>query len=118
MFKLLEYYGRFQGVRGDLTGLPAWGRLLLFVAALPGALLIGLSITALLVSILALLLLTVPLYRLLKAVTSGREGGRPAARASRGAVETVVVADDGSETIVEDVSPRAGRRQIDVKIID
>ena len=112
MFKVLEYYGRFQSLRGNLIVLPAWGRVLLFVASLPGVLLISLSIAALLVSILALLLLTVPLYRLLKALS-----GRPEARESDEAVETVVMT-EGSEAVVEDVSPRPGRRQIDVKIID
>jgi hypothetical protein len=68
MFRLIEYYGRFQGVRGRIGGLPGWARGLILVAALPGVVLIGLSILALLGSILALLLFTVPLYRVLKAV--------------------------------------------------
>ena len=45
-------------------------------AALPGIVLIALSVLALLVSILALLLLTVPLYRLLGALTGTRSAGR------------------------------------------
>ena len=68
MFKLLEYFGRIQGVRGQMLGLPGWARSLIFVIALPGIALIALSILALLVSILALLLLTVPLYRVLRAL--------------------------------------------------
>ena len=69
MERVVEYYTRFQGVRGRLTGLPPWARFLLFLASLPGILLICLSILAFGVSLLALLLLTVPLYRLLRLVT-------------------------------------------------
>ena len=71
---VVEYVTRFQGLRGRLTGLPAWARFLLFLASLPGILVIALSILAFLVSLLALLLLTVPLYRLLKLVTGTGEG--------------------------------------------
>jgi len=71
MFKVIEYYSRFQGMRGQLIRLPGWCRVLLFIAAVPGILLISLSILALLVSILALLLLTVPLYRILRFLVGG-----------------------------------------------
>jgi len=69
MVRVVEYYNRVQGVRGRLTGLPEWARVLLFIAALPGIFLIALSILTFLVSLAALLLLTVPLYRVLKWVT-------------------------------------------------
>src|SRR5437763_14101470 len=69
MVRVVEYYTKFQGVRNRLTGLPAWARFLLFLASLPGVLLIALSILAFLVSLLALLLLTVPLYRFLRLLT-------------------------------------------------
>jgi hypothetical protein len=85
MERVVEYYTRFQGVRGRLTGLPGWARFLLFLASLPGILLISLSILAFGVSLLALLLLTVPLYRLLRLVTGTDERStRPAASASAG----------------------------------
>jgi hypothetical protein len=78
VFKILEYYGRFQGVRGQITGLPTWARGMILIAALPGAVLLALSIVAVLVSILALLLLTVPLYRVLNAlVGSNRQPMSP-----------------------------------------
>ena len=77
MVRVVEYYSRFQGVRSRVTGLPAWARFLLFLASLPGVVLIALSILAFLVSLLALLLLTVPLYRLLKLIT-GVEDASPA----------------------------------------
>ena len=72
---VFQYTGRFQTVRGRIGGLPGWAKLLVFAAAVPGIVLIGLSILALLVSILALLLPTVPLYRLLSALAAG--GGSP-----------------------------------------
>ncbi len=73
MIRIIEYFGRVQALRSRLIVLPAWARVLLFIAALPGIVLIGLSIFALLVSLSALLLLTVPLYRLLRAVCGVRE---------------------------------------------
>ena len=69
MFRLLQYYGQWQGFRGRVIQLPAWARLLLMLAALPGIVLVALSILAFLVSVLALLLLAVPAYRVMKAVT-------------------------------------------------
>jgi hypothetical protein len=76
MVRVVEYYTRFQGARSRLTGLPPWARFLLLLASLPGVLLISLSILAFGVSLLALLLLTVPLYRLLRLITgSDRESG-------------------------------------------
>jgi hypothetical protein len=68
MYNFLQYYGRFQGLKGNVGGLPQWARMVLVIVALPGVVLIGLSIVAFLVSLLALLLLTVPVYRVLKAV--------------------------------------------------
>jgi hypothetical protein len=68
MFKLLEYFSRFEALRGRIITLPGWSRGLIFIAALPGVVLIALSILALLVSIFVLLLLTVPLYRVLQAL--------------------------------------------------
>jgi hypothetical protein len=71
MSRVYSYYTRFSGVRGNLLGLPAWARALLVLLAIPGLLLLALSIAAVLVSLLALLLMTVPVYRLLQAVSSG-----------------------------------------------
>ena len=100
MQRVVEYYTRFQGVRGRLSGLPAWARFLLFLASLPGILLIALSILAFLVSLLALLLLTVPLYRLLKLVT-----GTDAAPGETRATESV---DFGSP----------GRKRVEATVVD
>ena len=119
MFKLLEYFGRFQAMRGQLIQLPAWGRVLLFIAALPGIVLISLSIAALGVSILALLLLTVPLYRLLKAVCGTARPVEAFDSTGGETVERVTVSDDNAaEAVVEEMPAGRARRQIDVKIID
>ena len=57
---------------GLLFALPWIFGFLIFLASLPGVVLVALSILAFLVSLLALLLLTVPLYRLQKLITGGR----------------------------------------------
>jgi len=68
----VHYVGRLQDIRGRLGGLPGWARALVWLAALPGLALAGLSLLVLLGSILALLLLALPVYTLLKSVLGGR----------------------------------------------
>ena len=129
MLQLLQYYGRWQGFRGRMSQLPAWARLILLLAALPGVLLIALSILAFLVSLLALLLLTVPLYRFFCAVLGVRddEGAVPAGFGGFGPPPEGmdVVIDEapaqGATTVVDETpadEPRRTRRQIDVKIVE
>lgn len=69
----------FRAARADLltsvTGLPAWGRVIVMLLAIPGILLISLSLLALAASIAALLLLTVPAYALLRRLVGPRRGG-------------------------------------------
>jgi hypothetical protein len=101
MQQLFEYYGRFQDLRGNLFGLPGWARVILLVLALPGILVLALSIVAVLCSLAALFLLTVPAYRLLRATTQRSEE----AAASMGPTGPVVID-----------SP--GRRHVDVRIIE
>ena len=113
MIEFLNYYGQFQGVRGRVTTLPAWGRLLLVIAAVPGLALLALSILAFGVSLLALLLLTVPVYRL---VTFLSGGGTPR--------REVVVGEEVDDQVVIDAAPAgatvspSGRRHVEVKIVD
>ena len=109
MFKLIEYYSRFQGMRGQLIRLPAWARVLIFIAALPGILLISLSILALLVSILALLLLTVPLYRVLKFLV-----GSPAQQPTSQSADVF----GGFESALDPDLTSPGRKKVDVTIIE
>ena len=102
MFRVVEYTNRFQGVRSSFGGLPSWALGLVFLAALPGLILIALSILAILVSLLALLLLTVPLYRLLKLVTGTGE------RAAGAETRDSDAADFGSP----------GRKRVEATIVD
>jgi hypothetical protein len=139
MWKLLQYYGKYQNARGVLGGMPFWARLLLLIAAAPGLTLIALSIAALCVSILALLLLTVPVYRLLKLLTgAGSNGpqvtvesaveGEPPPLASVDFVEpaeppapsTEVRQDSSSmpEPTTVELEPKPPRRPIEVRIIE
>jgi hypothetical protein len=109
MAPVFEYYSRFQGMRGQLIRLPAWARVLIFIAALPGVALLALSLLALLVSILALLLLTVPLYRVLKALTGTAvsDGQQPTSPS-----------DLFSGFPADDDLTSPGRKKVDVTIIE
>jgi hypothetical protein len=97
MFQIFEYYGRYQGVKSQLTTLPGWARAVLLVAALPGIVVASLSILAFVVSLLALLVLTVPVYRLLRILTGARMGRK-------------VRAEESAEF--------TNRRHVDVKIVE
>ncbi len=100
MFEYVRYAGQAQGLRASFAQLPAWARFIVMVAALPGVLLAALSILSLVVSIIALLLLTVPVYRLMRLVCFSRPSEQ-----------------DVTVTTMHDVeSP--GRRQVDAKVIE
>jgi hypothetical protein len=58
-----------------VTGLPGWARLIVLFFALPGICLIGLSLLMFAASIATLLLLTVPVYVLLRRVAELFAGG-------------------------------------------
>ena len=77
MFQYTRYYGQFQDLRGSLGGLPPWARSIVGIFAIPGIILILLSILAFVVSLSALLLLTVPVYSLLRNLTGGSSGVTP-----------------------------------------
>ncbi|MGC4030192.1 MAG: hypothetical protein QM754_00390 [Tepidisphaeraceae bacterium] len=68
--------GRFGNFRAGLLGWPVWARYLLIVPMVPGILLLGLSILLLLVSLVALFVLTVPVYTLLDRLLSVRNQGQ------------------------------------------
>lgn len=96
----------FRAARSDLltsvTGLPAWGRFIVFVLALPGIVLIGLSLLALAASIATLLLLTIPAYALLRRIAAWFRG-------ERGPAE--------ERYLEEPVAPRPARR-VQTTVID
>lgn len=117
MYQLLEFYGRWSVFRERFSRLPALARLLVGIVALPGIVLVGLSILAFLVSLLALLLLTVPLYRVLSALYSTKEQG--VAVVSPGAGPDVVVDESTVVQSPAETEVRAtSRRQIEVKIVE
>ncbi len=134
MLRLLKYYTQYQTARGALGGLPGWARWIVFLAAIPGIALLLLSIFVFVVSLLALLLLAVPMYRLARWVTGPQREEEPF-RAPLGGVDFVepaefvspsagvhgdtVVETTVSETTVE-LTPvaRQGRRQIEVRIVE
>jgi hypothetical protein len=103
MTQFFQYYGRFTGFKGRLISMPFWARAILVLFALPGMILLLLSFVALGISIFALLLLTVPAYRLLSALTS------------RGAS-----ANESPSQPQYDATPAdpTRRRHVDVRIID
>ena len=85
------------GVRGEaltaLTGLPSWARLIVMVLAVPGIVLVALSLVVLATSVAALLVLTVPAYSLLRSLTGGtaRAANTPINRPPARRVEATVV---------------------------
>jgi hypothetical protein len=103
--RLWTYYGNFQSVRGRFGGLPQWARGLVLLAALPGIFLAILSVLAFLVSILALLLLTVPVYRLMQVVTGSGSSSRP-------------VSETESSGSVFDAPPTGPRKRVESTVID
>ena len=106
---VFQYYGRFQSVRGQFGSLPPWARSVVSLFAIPGILLIGLSIVLLLVSILALFLLTAPVYRLLQVMTgSGRMNIAPAAGVEPPAVGGVWAAPGANP----------GRKSVQVRVVE
>jgi hypothetical protein len=69
MPEFVHYYGQFNDLRGNFGVLPTWARTVVGIFAVPGMILLGLSILAVVVSLLALLLLTLPIYSLLQRLT-------------------------------------------------
>lgn len=117
MFKVFQYYAQAQGAKGRLMGMSLPARLLLTIVALPGLVLAGLSLAALLVSLLALLLMTVPVYRLLSALGGSREAGREVLVGEEVELIDPVVGASPSQPGPVSSGPQM-RRPIEVKIVD
>jgi len=100
MIQFVRYFQSYGDVRGRLGGLPSWARGVVALVALPGLVLVGLSIVLFLVSLFALLLLTVPVYRVLRFICVS-----PA--------PTEQIGPQG-----ENVYVTSGARRIDVKIVE
>ncbi|HET6246127.1 MAG TPA: hypothetical protein VFE47_00365 [Tepidisphaeraceae bacterium] len=100
MSQFRTYHARFDDVRSNLTGLPPWARTVFGILILPGIVLVGLSILAVVVSIAALLFLAIPVYMLLRALTASP------------------VKSDGA-VVIYDVDPRRiEARRVDARVVD
>jgi hypothetical protein len=114
MQNAFRYYTQFQSARGSLGSLPPFAQSLVMLFALPGIVLLLLSIVMGLVSIFVLLLLTVPVYRVLQAVVGGRQPtSGPIAAENPFASLFGQMPGGGGESIE---SP--GRKQVEAKISD
>lgn len=69
MSRFVSYYARFRDLRGDVNGLPSWARAVFVAASLPGIALVALSIAAFIASVAVLLIVAVPVYMALRAIT-------------------------------------------------
>jgi hypothetical protein len=108
---LYGYYGRFQRARSDFGGLPTWARFVLLLTALPGILLGVLSILLIVVSIAALLLLTVPAYSLLRRLTRAGPAGAEALERPEAGTVVVEPADPGG-------FGQPGRRRVEATVVE
>jgi hypothetical protein len=117
MVDFYQFDSRWKRVQGGLGTLPPPARAVVTLFALPGILLAILSLILFAVSMLALLVLTVPVYRLLARLTSGgsRTGESVARTAGAGMVEaspfSVVF---GTPTEV----PPSGTKRVDSTVVE
>jgi hypothetical protein len=119
---VFQYYTRFASARGGLGGLPFWARGIVAIFALPGIVLLGLSLLAGLGSIFVLLLLTVPVYRVLQGIVGGRRPANGPEISVNPFVSSVSslfgqVSGSGVES-VDLTGESPGRKQVDAKISD
>lgn len=107
MLQFIQYYGKYQSLRGNLGTMPAWGRFVVAIFALPGLVILLAAMLAFVIGLGVLMLLTIPVYRAVRAVAS--IGQRPAAGRDDGFVVT-----EAADVVINP----APRRQIDVKIVE
>lgn len=68
-FQTIQDSPTFHRFTFGVSAMPIWARAILLIPLLPGILLVSLSLLAVIVSLIALLLLTAPVYLLLKWIT-------------------------------------------------
>jgi hypothetical protein len=112
MLKLLMMFGRLRGFNAGMKSMPFPARLLVSIAALPGLILVALSIVAFAVSIFALLLLTAPVYRLMLFLTGGSSPDVAGGESENDSPQAWV------DEAIEQSQPQRPRRSVDVKIIE
>jgi hypothetical protein len=108
MVNFYQFDTRWKNVRGGWGSLPAPARFIVGLFALPGILLAILSLVLFAVSMLALLVLTVPVYRLLSRLSSGAGGAGESATSSPYSVVF------GAPTEV----PSSGTRRVDSTVVE
>jgi len=112
MVDFYQFDSRWKRVQGGWGTLPPPARAIVAVFALPGILLAILSLILFAVSMLALLVLTVPVYRLLTRLTSGGRGtGESVARTAESSPFSVVF---GTPTEV----PPSGTKRVDSTVVE
>jgi hypothetical protein len=109
-----RYFTRFQTARGGFATLPPLARTIVAIFALPGIVLLVLSIALGLCSIFVLLLLTVPVYRVLQAVFGIRQPTTEAQMTENPVVFSLF----GQALGMGDSDESPGRRQVEAKVTD
>ena len=89
-FDMFGTAGRLNGFRAGVIRWPMWARYVLIVPMVPGILLLALSIVAFIVSLVALFVLTAPVYALLAKLLQTKDSGPAAASPGSKRVEAVV----------------------------
>ncbi len=106
MLQFIQYYGKYQSLRGNLGTMPAWGRFVIALFALPGLAILLAAALAFVIGLGVLMLLTIPVYRAVRAVASlGQRHARH---------EDDFIVTESAEVVINP----APRRQIDVKIVE
>ena len=112
MVDFYQFDSRWKRVQGGWGTMPPVARVIVAMFALPGILLALLSLVLFAVSMLALLVLTVPVYRLLARLTSGGRGTGESATQSVDANPLSVVFGAPSDV------PPSGTRRVDSTVVE
>ena len=89
-FDMFGTASRLGGFRAGILRWPMWARYVLFVPMLPGILLLALSIVVFVASLVALFVLTAPVYSLLAKLFETKQSGPVAASPGSKRVEATV----------------------------
>jgi hypothetical protein len=116
MVDFYQFDSRWKRVQGGWGTLPSPARAIVALFALPGILLAILSLILFAVSMLALLVLTVPVYRLLSRLTSGsRRTEVSAARTAEANPFSVVF---GTPLGTPGEVPSSGTKRVDSTVVE
>jgi hypothetical protein len=110
MLQFIQYYGKYQSLRGNLGSMPFLGRLIITLLALPGLALLLAAILLFGIGLLVLGVLTIPIYRLIQKIRGLTH--RPSHAEQAGFTVT-----DIADAADVPINP-APRRQVDVRIVE